>query len=86
MMHVSSTKSRDEIIPFCCIAGLMGASTSIWDFRTSTLKMIKYKYRLSSNILLYITTSTFDMYLDTITKYQVHFRNYRYVINICTTK
>ena len=32
--------------------------------------MIKYKYRLSSNIglLLYIK-STFDMYLDTITKY-----------------
>ena len=57
----------------------MGASTSIWDFRTSTLKMIKYfKYRLSSNILLYIE-STFDMYLDTITKFQVHFRNYRYV-------
>ena len=85
MMPVSSTKPRDKIIPFWCIAGLMGASTFIWDFRTSTLKMIKYKYRLSSNILLYIT-STFDMYLDTITKYQVHFRNYRYVINICTTK
>ena len=84
-MHVSSTKSRDKIIPFWCIAGLMGASTSIWDFRTSTLKMIKYKYRLSSNILLYIT-STFDMYLDAITKYQVHFRNYRNVINICTKK
>ena len=85
MMLVSSTKFWDKIIPFWCIAGLMGASTFIWDIRTSTLQMIKYKYRLSSNILLYIT-STFDMYLDTITKYQVHFRNYRYVINICTTK
>ena len=85
MMHVSSTKSRDEIIPFWCIAGLKGASTSIWDFRTSTLTMIKCKYMLSSNIRLYIT-STFDMYFDTITKYQVHFRNDQYVINICTTK
>ena len=75
-----------KIFPFWGIAArLMGTSTSIWDFRTSTLKMIKYKYRLSSNILLYIT-STFDMYLDTITKYEVHFRNYRYIINICTTK
>ena len=74
MIHVSITKSRDKIIPFWCIVGLMGASTSIWDFRTSTLTMIKYKNRLSSNIMLYIT-SAFDMYLDTITKYQVHFRN-----------
>ena len=31
--------------------------------------------------MLYIK-STFDMYLDTITKYQVHFRDDRYVINI----
>ena len=79
MMHVSGTKSRDTIISFWYTAGL-GASTSIWDFQTSTLKMIKYKYRLTSNILFYIT-STFDMYLDTIiTKYKVHFRNYQYVI------
>ena len=75
-MYVSSTKSI-HISGY--IAGL-GASTSICDFRTSTLKMIKYKYRISSNILWYIT-STFDMYLDTITKYQVHFRHFLYVIN-----
>ena len=89
MMYVSNTKSRDKIFPFWCIAGLMGASTSIWDFRSNTLKMIKYKYRLSSNIVLCITSTfdmSFDMYLDTITKNKVHFRNYRYVINICTTK
>ena len=72
-MRVSSTKSRDTIITFWFIARLATST-----FRASTMKMIKYKYRLSSNILLYITsTCTFDMYLDTITKYQVHFRNYR---------
>ena len=75
MMHVSSTESRDKNLPILVYSS----------FRTSTLKMIKYKYRLFSNILLYIT-STFDMHLDTITKYEVHFRNYRYIINICTTK
>ena len=50
MMHVSSTKSRDKIIPFWCKAGIMGANISIWDFRTRTLKIIKYKYRKQNTL------------------------------------